>query len=217
MTTSRTLAMIAAIFTLLASGVLYQSLARDSEELDAALVRLPGVPMIIGDWHGSTVELKDVDERAFENAGARGYWMRTYVHERTKASVLVILMCGRAGKMAVHTPEICYRGAGYELTGALAPTLVKSPAGDVLGEFWMGQFTKPQARTSLRLYWAWSVQGAWQASSNPRWEYRGEPFLYKLYVSCERAGRPSSTPAEDPAQDFLRQFLPEARGTLFAR
>jgi hypothetical protein len=215
MTTSRILALLAAAVTLLGSGLVYQSLARDSEELDAAVLRLPRVPLTIGDWEGSEVERKDGDERAFEHAGAKGYWTRNYVHQRTKATVLVILMCGRAGKMAVHTPEICYRGAGFELTEAPVSTVVKTPLGDDLGQFWTGQFAKPQAKTSLRLYWAWGAAGVWEASSNPRWQYRGDPYLYKLYVSHDRASR-SSTTGPDAALEFLRQFLPEVHGTLFA-
>ena len=52
----------------------------------------------------------------------------------------------------------------------------------------------------------------WQASANPRWEFGGAPFLYKLYVSHDAPG--SATAAADAVQDFFRQFLPELQQTL---
>ena len=100
--------LLAACGTLLASGLVCHLLAKDSAALDDAAARIALVPKMIGDWHGHDEE---PDDRSFEQAGAKGYWMRSYVNQRTKASVLAILMCGRPGKMSVHTPEVCYRGA----------------------------------------------------------------------------------------------------------
>src|SRR5437867_1668327 len=114
---SRSFAVLAAVVTLLASGALYHLLARDSSQLDAAAERVAQVPSVIGDWQGHD---ETVDDAAFAQAGAKAYWMRVYVHQKTKATVLAILMCGRAGKMAVHTPEVCYGGAGFELHDAPA-------------------------------------------------------------------------------------------------
>src|SRR5476651_449981 len=105
-------AFLAAIGVLLASGIAYHLLAKDTAQLDDAAARVVLVPKVIGDWQGHDEAGED---RSFEQAGAKGYWMRTYLNQKTKASVLVILMCGRSGKMAVHTPEVCYGGAGFEL------------------------------------------------------------------------------------------------------
>src|SRR5580765_311066 len=111
---SRYYAFLAATGALLVSGVLSHSLADDSEQLDAAAARVALVPNVVGAWHGQDEKPAD---NSFEQTGAKSYWMRHYVNSTTKDSVLVILMCGRAGKMAVHTPEVCYSGAGYELQG----------------------------------------------------------------------------------------------------
>src|SRR5262245_47984638 len=82
-----------------------------SEALHHAAARVERVPMEIGPWKATAVE---TDSAAFFQAGALKYWARSYVDENRKTPVLVILMCGRAGRMAVHTPEVCYRGAGYD-------------------------------------------------------------------------------------------------------
>jgi hypothetical protein len=113
--------------------------------------------------------------------------------------------------MAVHTPEVCYHGAGYELRGPPTPFALPTETSQQL---WTARFDKRVGRPGqLRLYWGWNAQGNWQAATTPRWQFRGEPFLYKLYVSHEIA---SPTAAEvDPTPEFLRAFVPVMQQTLF--
>lgn len=205
---SRISAFVVALGALLVSGMMYHLLATDSSQLDGAAARIAHVPLVIGPWHGRD---EKVEEAAFEQAGAQGYWMRTYVHQESKASVLAILMCGRAGRMAVHTPEVCYRGAGFELSGEATPVALDG------NQFWSAQFSKKRAgqTTTLRLFWAWNSRGEWEAPTSPRWHFRGEPFLYKLYVSHELATASNSTPALDATADFLKQLTPQLKATLF--
>ena len=205
---NRIRASLAAIGVLLVSGVVCNLLAKDSAQLDAAVERVAHVPKVVGDWQAHDEEL---DTRAFEQTGAKGYWVRTYVNQRTKESVLVILMCGRPGKMAVHTPEVCYGGAGHELQNQAAPCAIKSG-----GSFWSAHFVKKGVEsTHLRLYWAWNATGEWDASPGPRWQFRGEPFLYKLYVSRDNSQQPNLAAQADPTAEFLRQFVPVMKKTLF--
>jgi hypothetical protein len=206
----RNLAFLAAVAMLLASGLLYHLLAKDAAQLDPAAERVALVPLAIGAWQGHDEE---TDRASFEQAGAKNYWMRSYVNSRSNESILVILMCGRAGKMAVHTPEVCYRGAGYELHDQPAPCALKD-----FGAFWTAQFTKKGTTpTHLRLYWAWNAHGSWEASAAPRWEFRGEPFLYKLYVSRDISRQPGVAPGADVTAQFMREFLPVLDRALFPR
>jgi len=205
---ARYYAFAAAIGTLLTSGVLYHVLAADSAQLDVAAQRVALVPLVVGDWHGRD---EPTDDAAFAQTGAKAHWMRSYVHQQSKESVLVILMCGRAGKMAVHTPEVCYSGAGYALSDQPTPHAVKDEKKAEFGRFWTAQFGK--ASGSLRLHWAWTVHGDWQAAASPRWQYRGEPFLYKLYMSCNvRSDRKTDS---DTGAEFLRDFVPVLNRALF--
>ena len=215
---SRYAAFLLAVAILLGSGVAYHSMARDSDQLDAALLRIARVPMVVGDWKAIETPKDEGDDRTFEQAGAKAYWMRSYVNERTDASVLVILMCGRAGKMAVHTPEVCYHGAGFELKDQPAVFDVKhDDTSDAGSRFWTGAFSKRGPTTGLRLFWAWNARGAWDASPNPRWQFRGEPFLYKLYVSRDVSNRRPMEANADPAADLLRVLLPEMNLCLFPK
>jgi hypothetical protein len=205
MMSNRYYALVAAIALLLTSGVVYHLLAGDSEQLDAAAARVALVPMIVGDWHA---QADATDDAGFAQTGARSYWMRHYVHQKTKGSVLVILMCGRAGKMAVHTPEVCYSGAGYQLGDQPAACAIQNDE-----QFWTARFAKKSGQ--LRLFWAWNAHGNWEAAATPRWQFRGEPFLYKLYVSREISEPTPATPPADATAEFLRVFVPVAKQTLF--
>jgi hypothetical protein len=207
---TRMLPWLTALALLLTTGLLHGFWSerwQPSDALQQAVARLDRVPLEIGDWQGKDVE---VDPAAFAQAGARGYWARSYTH-RQGGTVLAILMCGRAGRMAVHTPEVCYRGAGFDLAGAPTQTVVRDETGDEWGAFWSARFTRQAGATSdLRLYWAWGAGSDWQAPANPRWDFRARPFLYKLYASHEWSGpRDADTTAE-----FLNQLLPELKKIL---
>ncbi len=179
---------------------------RPQDALVEALARVERVPMRVGNWQATALK---TDETEFAQAHARSYWMRTYTHTRSKASLQVILMCGRAGYMSVHTPEICYSGAGYEMAGAPVPwSLEKTAAAD---SFWTAQFHKHGSLSGqLRLFWGWNAHGRWQALRQPRFETQGEPFLYKMYVSYE-----ATTADTHLGEEFFRDFLPSLQQALF--
>src|SRR5207302_6148175 len=213
---SRTAAILMALGILTAGGLVHGFWSERwsaSSDLEEAASRVDRVPLAAGDWQAQSVAS---DPAIFLQAGARGYWTRCYVNAKTKTTLFVILMCGRSGRMAVHTPEVCYRGAGYELGGRPDAWTVNSASGQELGTFWTARFLKRTGVTSdLRLHWGWSTGGLWQASANPRWQFGGEPFLNKLYVSHDAPVRGTNSAAA--VEDFLRQFLPELHETLVER
>ncbi len=223
----RLLPWITALVLLAAAGLahgLYTERWRPSDALAAAAARLDRVPRTVGDWQGTDVA---VEAEAFVQAGARNYWARSY-RRRGGGAVLVVLMCGRAGRMAVHTPEVCYRGAGYDLLESPARATIRGEADDDYGTFWSARFSKQTGGTSdLRLYWAWGDGADWQAPTSPRWQFRGRPFLYKLYASHELTGDAGAAGAAgaagqagaagtDATMDLLRQLLPTLREALAA-
>jgi len=203
----RPLPLLAALAALLISGLVHGFWTQrwqTSAALDGAVARLHAVPMPAGRWRALTVE---VDPEPFAQARAVGYWTRRYTREGSNDSITVILMCGRAGHMAVHTPDICYRGAGYEMVGETVRHNVAFKGGGN-AQFWMAHFRQP-ASQDLAIYWAWSADGTWQAPSSPRLAFGGQPFLYKLYVVRETGPRDQLTP------EFLQQLMPELNAALF--
>ncbi len=206
------LPVILAFVMVLSSGLVqawWKDNARKSRNLAEAVARVQLVPWEIGPWKGKPLEM---DAKEFTQAGAEGFWMRQYVH-RSK-SVTVLLMCGRAGRMAVHTPEFCYQGLGYQTVAAPVRQDIPSRPGREGDQFWTARFTKQFGMAGdLRLFWGWNAGAGWQAPSSPRWEYRGVSFLYKLYlVNDTNAGQRVENEA---GFAFLKQLLPELEKTLF--
>src|SRR5262245_45731930 len=113
----RQLPLMVALGLLLGSGLvhgLWTERWDSSSVVEEAAARVKDVPAKAGPWSSVDVE---VEAEAYQQARALGYWMRRYTKPGFSGSISVILMCGRAGHMAVHTPDICYRGAGYEMVG----------------------------------------------------------------------------------------------------
>jgi hypothetical protein len=207
---TRFLPWLTTLTLLLAAGVvhgLWTERWTPSPALEQACGQVPLVPLVIGDWQGEDLE---TDAATYALAGARSYWARTYTNRVNGVSVFAILMCGRTGKMAVHTPEVCYRGAGYDLLETPVHTVLRDDLGTEAGVMWSARFAKQAGTGSdLRLYWGWNDGTGWQAPANPRWDFRGRPYLYKLYVSHELNGG-----ADDPTTDFLQQLLPTLKELL---
>ncbi len=180
--------------------------------VEAAADRLDAVPWVVGDWSGRAAELKAED---VAQAGLARAWDRRYTLRQATTEVSVLLMCGRAGPASVHTPEWCYGGAGYDMTAP--PTLceVTSGPGAPPAPFRVARFHKtgPAEAADLRIFWSWFDGKAWSAPETPRLRFWRSPVLYKLYVVRAISDTQEST-EEDPALDFLRQFLPELNKAL---
>jgi hypothetical protein len=186
---------------------------RPSDALKAAAARVQTVPLTVAGWKGEELPVNPGD---FAQAGAQGYWMRSYTDARGDAFT-VLLMCGPWGKMSVHTPDLCYRGVGYEMVGEAVRHKVTVPGGEAPAEFWTARFRKQSSAgtTTLRICWTWTADGRWQAPEQPRWSLAGSPFLYKLYVVRDVTREPeSATSAAELA--FLEALLQELRKSLFA-
>ncbi|MCC6417639.1 MAG: exosortase-associated EpsI family protein [Gemmataceae bacterium] len=211
----RTLPILTGFILLLISGFvhgLWTGRWETSAALENAVARVTQVPTTLGDWQAKELP---VDHEAFAQAGARSYWMRQYTNRRTGEGVTVLLMCGRWGKMSVHTPDLCYRGAGYEVAGEPIRQAVVTPAGRA--EFWTARLRKigAGATSALRIHWGWSPDGTWSAPDQPRWTFAGAPFLYKLYIVRDATADGNGGGA-DANMRLLEVLLPALQRTLFA-
>jgi hypothetical protein len=183
----------------------------DNADLEAAAARLREVPRDIGDWAGQDQE---IDPARVARAEAAGILSRTFAGPDGQ-KVSVVLLCGRFGPLAVHTPDICYGGTGYEMLGA--PARFNVPlSGTSSAEVWTARFHRPESPggAPLRVVWAWSAGKGWLAPTMPRWTFRREPVLYKLYVAREIT-RPDEPAEQDPCFAFLRAWLPPVNAALF--
>jgi hypothetical protein len=173
------------------------------------IVDVPAIPEKVGDWAGS-------DDTTDRDDPGLIHFTRRYTHARTGRSILMSLTVGHPGLTAVHTPEYCYRGSGYDVAGPIErrPAEVKHGPPAV---FWTTQFQKKTAAGTeqLRVFWAWSAGQGWAAPDYPRLHYLGKPSLYKLYVVA--GGQADVTPGKDAVlDDFLATLLGALNQSLFA-
>jgi hypothetical protein len=173
---------------------------------DAAASRLNSVALQLGDWEGVALERNDSLA-----PGISGVLYRRYVHQLSGQAVSVFLVCGKAGPVATHSPDACYAANGYQVQNPSRYTLTNPSA-----EFKTAKMVRQKAaeETKLRIFWAWSANGAWTAPDDPRLPFARQTALYKLYLIRELT-RPGETLEEDPSIDLMRQLLPELQRALF--
>ena len=170
---------------------------------------IPAVPKQFGNWIGEDIE-SNIDDPALSNI------TRTYTHKSSGRTIVISLTVGHPGLTAVHTPDYCYRGGGYDMTEAIVRRGADGPTGACA--FWTTSFRKSTAAGTeqLRIFWAWSAGDAWAAPDFPRLHFMGKPSLYKLYVVAP--GGAEAVPGKDPVLDeFLTSFLAVLDRALFAR
>lgn len=181
----------------------------DSDALKAAVARLDKIPAVIGNWTSTDSE---ISEREQEVAGIAGYIRRTYTNQRTGYEVHLTVLCGPSGPIAVHPPTACFEGIGYTVAAGPTPTTLQSNDGENAGEFNKSSFRQSDASVPevVRVFWGWSTDGNWQAPANPRIEFRGQPWLYKIYATDRWLEEPSDD-ALPQIEVFLREALPVVR------
>lgn len=112
---------------------------------------------------------------------------RQFVNGKTNRTLVVSLTSGVPGIVAAHTPDVCYLGSGYKLKSAVSKETLPLPGGKTT-LFYVADFQKTTATGSetVRVRWAWSADGSWEAPDYPRLFFARRqlqlPVLYKLYV-----------------------------------
>jgi hypothetical protein len=181
-----------------------------SHATEDAAARLATVPPTIGDWQSRDEEL---DPRQAVKAELSGSLLRHYINRTNGARLTVVLVCGRPGPISLHTPDVCFVGSGQVLVESpkAQPMPDDHPAQFFVGRFRSGEET---AVEYSRAFWGWSANGDWSAPASPRFVFARAPALYKLYVIRPMV-RADELLADDPAQEFMRRFLPQLREHLF--
>ena len=181
----------------------------DPAAVKAAATRLNSIPEQIGVW---TSSLEAIDARERRIAEIVGSVRRTYRNSENGYVVSLTILCGAAGPMSVHPPTACFEGVGYELSSG--PSVVTfADADDTPSSLNCAMFRLPGSPMTdvVRVFWGWSDDGKWTAPANPRLAFRGQPYLFKMYV-VDR----SLPQADDVRQSeaFLEEALPEIRKGL---
>ncbi|SIN67712.1 Protein of unknown function [Singulisphaera sp. GP187] len=212
----RSLPMVAALILVIAAGIVHGRWTQRwtvSHAIEEAAAKIDRLPTTLGDWQGEAFEL---DRKQLELAEIAGYVARRYTDRIQGDVVTILLVCGAPGPISVHTPDICYSGAGFEPIGAPREFSLPSEPSSPPAQFRNGLMVKTSTPVPayLRILWSWSASGNWEAPQNPRLTFASKDVLYKLYVIREQTSADERAEA-DPSPRFLRLLLPELQQILF--
>lgn len=173
--------------------------------------RLAQVPMKIGEWEGTTIDVEP-------GPGIAGSIQRSYVNRRLGITVNVTLVTGQPGPVATHTPEVCFGASGFNVGKR---ERIRLDFSGPSGQFWTADAVKTGASDEkrIRLYWAWNPGSGWVASEDARKEFPRfrHPVLHKLYVIRDLSPFETRSPSKDePCIQFLHVLIPELEKQLFA-
>jgi hypothetical protein len=143
-----------------------------------------------------------------------GHISYAYTNNLTGQTVSIYLVCGHAQKITLHTPDRCYPASGF--TAASQQTRQPIEWDGTAADFFTKSFRKASVGGTqvLRIFWAWTTDGVWQAPNYPRVAFGGERVLYKLYFICPVQKR-GEQPYESDALEFARIFMPDLQRALF--
>ena len=167
------------------------------------------IPADIGNWSSTLLEIDDREKRI---AGIAGSVRREYRNQHSGQTVVLTVLNGSSGPMSVHPPTACFEGVGYTLIAGPSVADIRDDSGHAVtlnrAVFRQGDGAASEA---VRVYWGWSTDGQWEAPANPRFAFRGEPNLFKVYVIDRTTG---GADKNSPGEAFLREALPVIRRTL---
>ncbi|OAI41161.1 hypothetical protein AYO40_03715 [Planctomycetaceae bacterium SCGC AG-212-D15] len=199
---------LAAAGMLIGSGILHGQYTNRwgvTESAEGAVERLNRIPARVGDWQAEEHQLAADEVRS---ARLLGYVARRYTNPRLRQSLSVLLVFGPSGPVVAHVPEVCYQGNGFAIRSPAQQVELPISPGEQ-ASFQVASFRKANEPTELRVGWAWrSLDGGWEAPSNPRWALARHRFLYKMYVVRSKSIQEDSSPTDDVGAQFLREFLP---------
>ena len=144
---------------------------------DSRIGSLHSAPLRIGDYVSTEIPSEmPIKEKS-----------RVTCHQYSSPSltgtIVVSLTTGIPGSVSTHTPDVCYVGSGYRMTGKPVRQTIDLPGGKTASYF-VAEFEKKRATgvDRQRVRWAWTADGNWDAPDNPRFQYLRTGELAKVYL-----------------------------------
>ncbi|MBX9788395.1 MAG: EpsI family protein [Pirellulales bacterium] len=186
----------------------------DSAAVARAVEALKRVPTTIGEWEGTDIAPSAENTKQLQIAKVAGVVQRDYKHRKTGVVVSIYLATGRSQNICVHTPDKCYKAAGFKQEETAPHTLVYGDKKEAT--FNVGKFRRDNEDgiLFLRIFWGWNGGDKWIAPTGRKYALNWYPALFKLYAIRQISNQDQNL-AEDPINDFLRQFLPVVDPILF--
>ena len=185
-------------------------------ELQHAVDHLGKLPLTLGDWEGRENVLDEKEQKLYAASEAVVWVTRRYVHRVTGEALSLLVLCGPPGPTAAHSPEACYGGGGYDLSGPLELQKFAFGTPPATAVFQVGNFRRADAASSmgLKIYWSFRGGSNWEVPDNTRLAFARYPALYKIYVIREMAMAEGVQPEDEVAPQLIQALLPELEKLL---
>ncbi|MDH3719365.1 MAG: EpsI family protein [Planctomycetota bacterium] len=182
------------------------------EDMKQMAERYQTIPLEVGDWQGEDLPSS---ERELQRAGGKASISRKYTNRQTGEVVSVFVILGYSRDVAVHTPDACYVGRGYQMERRPIVSRVTSEGSTATMK--TSTFLKEQGEAAIhqRIFWAWTHDGQWEAPQSPRWKYGGRTILNKVYLISNIPAGQLQAAEESPAHRFGQLFLNSVGQVLY--
>ena len=201
------LAMVATI----ASGYIHGSLTHrwgNNVEVDRIVNALDSLEFESEDW--KFLGEKRLNERAMSLLECFHDRVQTYENIRTGRTIQVMLIMGAAGPTSVHTPDICYNSSQYKKTDERKIYKIKKQD----DRFWSVFFkSRDIAGSVLWSVYGWSATGVWEAPESARFEYAGQPHLFKIEFAVKGSSKDELI-EDDSVEKFFKSYCRSVRTNL---
>lgn len=169
--------------------------------------RIHEIPKEFGDWKASDDE--SLSETDITMLDLSKHLVRRYSNSSGE-QVAVILMVGKTGRLAVHTPAVCFTRGDYKKENDGMRVTFRPPANSESmndNHFWKMTFENQISGRDVRLfYYALGDGKEWYALENPRFQLSHYRYVYKL--QCEAVAGLDAKSNNDLIERFLTEFLP---------
>ena len=179
-------------------------LARTLERGRVSPFPLAELPLILDAWKGRDAEM---DPRIVRGSGSTDIVTRRYVNQKTGVSLDVVILYGPTSDMFIHTPELCYPAAGFEvLPGTVERSIPVEGTGSV--PFRSLAFTKGEGglADTQEVYYSLWYDGRWTTQSTSPKASQRIPGMYKVQLSRRISSR-ERRDLDNPCEPFLASLV----------
>jgi hypothetical protein len=168
----------------------------------------------LGTWSKVANSDGKLDPEIARLAGSSDYVIRSYADSRTGEVVSLLLLYGLADSVFAHTPEVCYKAAGYSLVPPIVDHEFKLP-GSAAPIRYSSVFVGASAAGATQyseVIWSFWHAGTWLPEVASRWKmFRSSPGMFKIQIQ-----RPASALSSDdsPSESLLKEIVREINTRL---
>jgi Protein of unknown function (DUF3485) len=172
-----------------------------AQESAACPFPLSEIPRNLGDWYAAEAGDEQLDPEISRLAGSNDHIIRTYQNESKSETASILVLYGLAESVFGHTPDVCYRAAGYKpetmsFSGTTSEFTEPGSAKPV--RYRVDYFSKEVGGVKQKheVFYTFLHAGEWQPEVASRWKmFRYHPGMFKIQIERQFTGSPDSSPS----------------------